>query len=287
MRVTLLGTGSPLPSRGRASTGHLVETPEQLIIVDCGPGVCRRLLETGVSPADIQTVLISHLHFDHIGDLATLLFYCWDQNAGIRDIPRIYGPPGVRRFVDRLFGREGAFSDDLMARTTHPRSLQIYHKRGGQGARPWPDFEVIEIVDESVLTLPGATVNAARVLHHQPYLESLGYRITADSKVFGYTSDIQIEETVEYERSLNWIGKSADVLVHYFNAFDFDQSDGRSSKARIVATTAEKIGARKLVTTHHGPAMDRDEVRIHVLEAFRAHFRGEAVWGEDGLVFQV
>ncbi|WP_091911040.1 hypothetical protein [Mesorhizobium sp. YR577] len=128
------------------------------------------------------------------------------------------------------------------------------------------------------MTLPGVTVNAVGVLHHQPYLESLGYR---------YTSDIQIEETADYERSLSRIGRSADVLVHYSNAFDFDRSDGRASKARIVATCAEKLGARKLVTTHHGPAMDRDEVRTHVLEAFRVHFCGVAVWGEDGLVFQV
>lgn len=115
----------------------------------------------------------------------------------------------------------------------------------------------------------------------------MGYRITCAGKVFGYTSDVQINESAEYAQSVSRIGEQADLLVQYFNAFDFDSSSGKASKAEIVAKAADRLGIKTLVTTHHGPAMDRDETRMALLQEFRKHFGGNAVWGEDGLTFSL
>ena len=47
MKITLLGTGSPVPSTKRASSGYLIETGSDVIVMDHGPGAFTRLMQAG------------------------------------------------------------------------------------------------------------------------------------------------------------------------------------------------------------------------------------------------
>ncbi|MBV9665176.1 MAG: MBL fold metallo-hydrolase, partial [Actinobacteria bacterium] len=67
--VTLLGTGSPLPSPDRAGPSTLVRAGAATLLVDCGRGVVMRLAGAGVMPVALSAVLLTHLHSDHISDL--------------------------------------------------------------------------------------------------------------------------------------------------------------------------------------------------------------------------
>lgn len=285
MKLTLLGTGSPLPSLRRASTGHLIEAGDTRIMIDVGPGTVNRLLECNVSPTAIDHILLSHLHFDHVGDLARLLFNGWDRLGGIGRLPSVIGPPGTRRMIDRLFGPDGAFAADLTARTNHPRSLEIYADRGGQLPRPWPEFAVTEITGTGTLTLSGLRVMHAPVLHHQPWLDSFGFRVEADGGVVTYSSDIAIRRDPAYLESLRGLATDADVLVHYFNSFDFDAT--ADSKPALMGRMAATLNVKQLVTTHHGPAMDKPGMRERILQAIVEVYPGSIVWGEDRLTFIV
>jgi ribonuclease BN (tRNA processing enzyme) len=287
MKLTLLGTGSPLPSLRRASTGHLIEVGSQKVMVDAGPGTANRLLECRVQPTEINTILLSHLHFDHVGDLARILFNCWDRFGGIAALPTVIGPHGTRHMVEKLFGADGAFAADLTARTHHPRSLDIYRQRGGVLPRPWPSFSVIEIEERGAFSLPGIDVIHAPVLHHQPYLDSLGYRFQADNAVVAYSSDIAISRESHYLDSLRPLAAEADVLVHYLNILASDGADVTASKPALLGKLATALNVKKLVTTHHGPAMDKEGVREATLQAIASTYAGEIVWGEDKLTFEV
>lgn len=285
MKLLLLGTGSPLPSLRRASTGHWIDAGADKIIIDLGPGAMHRLLESGIDPTSVTAIFLSHLHFDHIGDLPRLLFHCWDRFGGLRQMPRIFGPAGTKQMIDRLFGADGAFHLDTTARVSHPRSLDIYQARGGKLPRPRPSFDVTELPPRAGKTaLSTVEVSYGPVLHHQPYLDSLAFRVEGQDAVITYSSDIAISRSADYEDSLLDLAKNADVLIHYLNVFEFD---GSSSKAQLLGRFAQRAGVRRLVTTHHGPAMDSDDVRDKTLAEIAAEFAGHVHWGEDRLTFEI
>ena len=65
LRLHVLGTGS----KGNSC---VVESPEGLILVDCGltcKQIFLRMGTLGLDPADVQAILITHEHTDHIGGL--------------------------------------------------------------------------------------------------------------------------------------------------------------------------------------------------------------------------
>ena len=65
LRVTLLGTGSPIPDPARAGPSNLVRSSTTNVLVDAGRGVLMRLAGAGVAPAMLDAVLLTHLHSDH------------------------------------------------------------------------------------------------------------------------------------------------------------------------------------------------------------------------------
>ncbi|MCI0618229.1 MBL fold metallo-hydrolase, partial [bacterium] len=73
------------------------------MLMDCGNGVLRRCLEAGLKPFDVDAILISHLHIDHIADIVPFLW-------GLKHAPDLerekslnfYGPPGFQQFFEKL-----------------------------------------------------------------------------------------------------------------------------------------------------------------------------------------
>jgi ribonuclease Z len=87
MRVTVLGSGTPLPRRGQASPCILVEAGEDLMLLDVGPGGPANLTSLEIPLIDADKVFITHHHVDHIGAL--------DQSYGLP----VGHMVGRRRFV--------------------------------------------------------------------------------------------------------------------------------------------------------------------------------------------
>ena len=97
MRVQLLGTGNPVPSLKRASSGYLIRKGRDVILFDHGPGAHWRLLQAGVRAVEVTHVFMSHLHYDHCVDFVRLYLNRWDQGTGKIPPLRMYGPPGFQR----------------------------------------------------------------------------------------------------------------------------------------------------------------------------------------------
>ncbi len=77
MKITLLGTGSPIPDPNRAGPSTLVTTQDATLLVDCGRGLLLRLTAAGVLPPMLSAVLVTHLHSDHITDLNDVITTHW------------------------------------------------------------------------------------------------------------------------------------------------------------------------------------------------------------------
>ena len=100
MQLTILGTGSALPSATRLQTGYHIERDDHHLLVDCGSGVSHRLAQAEVSHHEIDTVLLTHHHLDHVADLPTLAkARCLDGHPSLR----VLGPPGTRAVCANLF----------------------------------------------------------------------------------------------------------------------------------------------------------------------------------------
>ncbi|MFB6299855.1 MAG: MBL fold metallo-hydrolase [Halobacteriales archaeon] len=99
MRVTFLGTGSAMPTGERFQTGQLLEADDRTLLLDCGSGVLHRLARTEIGYTGIDTVLLTHLHLDHVADLLPLLKARWLAGAGALGIA---GPPGIDALLDGL-----------------------------------------------------------------------------------------------------------------------------------------------------------------------------------------
>ncbi|HNQ88158.1 MAG TPA: MBL fold metallo-hydrolase [Verrucomicrobiota bacterium] len=71
------GVGDGWPSSDRSHSAFLYRLGESTILVDCGEPVGRSLKGTGYSYDAIDRILLTHLHFDHIGGLFMLLQGFW------------------------------------------------------------------------------------------------------------------------------------------------------------------------------------------------------------------
>lgn len=106
--ITLLGTGTCQIEYERRASSVLLELAHTHVLFDCGHGVVQRLLEVGVQHKQLQHIVLSHFHPDHVSDLIPLLQAgAWSQRDPRSTNLHIYGPLGVQRLVDglmQLFG---------------------------------------------------------------------------------------------------------------------------------------------------------------------------------------
>jgi ribonuclease BN (tRNA processing enzyme) len=109
--LTLLGTGTCQIEHERRASSVLVELANTYVLFDCGHGVLQRLLEVGVQHNQIDHIVLSHFHPDHVSDLVPFLQAgAWSRrNPRTSDI-HIYGPVGVKRVIAGLMDVFGANS---------------------------------------------------------------------------------------------------------------------------------------------------------------------------------
>ena len=77
MKITLLGTGSPIPDPNRAGPSTLVQAEGTTLLFDCGRGVLMRLAAAMVPVTTLTAMLLTHLHSDHITDLNDVITTHW------------------------------------------------------------------------------------------------------------------------------------------------------------------------------------------------------------------
>ncbi len=279
MKLCLLGTGTPVPSLKRMSSGYLIRTGSDVILFDHGPGAYHRLMETGLGATDVTHVFFSHLHYDHCADLVRLFLNRWDLSGGLIAPMKIFGPPGLQRFIDRLFGPEGAFADDLTARIEHPDSHRIFESRGGTLPRPWPVTEVTEIEEGDIVEGNGWRLTLANVPHVQPFLICHGFRLEAADGVITYSGD------GAPCKAMGKLARDADVLVHVCSraaGVDADAADPSIHAGhKKIARLAQEAGVKTLVTTHLQPSLDQGDLKERLTADIEKIYEGKLIWGED------
>jgi ribonuclease Z len=279
VELHLIGTGTPTPLTHRAGSGYLLAIDEERILIDCGPGIVRRLLQKGEDLTQIDTLLLTHLHYDHCVDFSYFALTRWDQGAGKIGELAVIGPPGTRTMTDRLLGPDGAFAPDLTARTEHPGSQFIYEARGGMLPRQRPVPSVEEVTHGDELDRGDWKMSVAEVIHVQPQLTCLAYRVDAEGTSIVFGGDTApIESLVE-------LARGAHVLIHMCHFLNGVVTDSRMtgfcSGHLDAARSASEAGVDTLVLIHLTEQMEGPGVRERIIAEASTLFRGEIVYGED------
>ena len=66
MKLTLLGTGGPLPDPTRHGSAAVLQIGDARLLVDAGRGVVLQLARAGIPVDTVGPVLVTHHHYDHI-----------------------------------------------------------------------------------------------------------------------------------------------------------------------------------------------------------------------------
>jgi ribonuclease Z len=266
-RVTLLGTGSPIPDPNRAGPSTLVQGPGLTLLVDCGRGVLMRLAAVGVVPPAVDAVVLTHLHSDHITDLGDVITTHWVMSPEVRPL-RVVGPPGTHTVVA---GTLDSLRPDIGYRLAHHDDLT------GD-----PQVEVTEVAPGEVLEIAGAVVRVGAT-DHRPVEPTVAYRVEHDGR-----SVVLGGDGVPCE-GLAALCAGADVYVQTVirpdlvrmlpNARIQDIVDYHSS-VEDAARTAAGAGVGTLMLTHYVPPLQPgQEDAWRALAA--ATFDGAIVLGDD------
>lgn len=73
MEIIFIGTGSGSVSLERYHSALLIKKDSQAHLIDCGDGISRALLGSGTDYNDIQSILLTHFHSDHLNGLSSLI----------------------------------------------------------------------------------------------------------------------------------------------------------------------------------------------------------------------
>ena len=108
MRLTVLGCNGPYPAAEGACSGYLLESGGTRVLLDCGTGVLARLTAF-VPPEELDAVVLTHLHYDHMSDMLPLIYRC--QAVGKR--LKVFFPMQENPLCDLL--RAGYDTADIAA----------------------------------------------------------------------------------------------------------------------------------------------------------------------------
>ena len=228
MKLTLLGTGGPIPDPARHGSAVVLEIGGTRLLFDAGRGVVLQLARAGIPVEEVGPVFLTHHHYDHIGDLADVILTGWLQ--GRRSPLRVVGPPGTESIVTALLER-------------------VYDTTGlVQGPGAWRVFAE-PVVHGHGLDYPE---------DFRRRWVCLGYRVEAEGKVVAFSGDAVACE------GLDRLALDADVLVQccymaraelttpYFARLARETIACADSVGRI----ARKARVKKLVLTHFRRASD-------------------------------
>ncbi len=253
MKVTILGSGTGWPRLERGAPGYLVQVAGQNILLDMGPGTVYRLLKCGISLPDIDGIVLSHFHPDHVTDLIPFFFASHYALGYKREKP--FWLLSGEGFKDFYSGLKKAF---------------------GHWVEPPEGFlEQIEVSVQypSALLLPPLEIRTSPVLHNP---ESIAVRLQYQGKSVVYSGD------TDFCPSIIDLAREADLLILECAAPEGSKIPGHLTPS-LAGQIAGQAQVKRLILTHFYPPCDQADL----LTPAKAFFSGEIVLAQDFMTLEV
>jgi ribonuclease Z len=238
--VQVLGSGGPMHGGARGGSAYLVWVHHKpAAVIDMGGDTATRLADAGVEPGTVETLLVSHLHPDHVSGLPDFL---WGEITAQRKIPlTLAGPegggagfPDIKSFVERQFGTGGLYPrmQGLFDGTAFALNVQTV---------PVNQPSAVEIANTSDLKITAFGVK------HGP-APALAYRIEAPGAVIVLGGD-QTYADPGFSR----VAMDADLLVMHAMVVDGAEGNALTQTVGIprdLGSRASEAHARHVVLSH-------------------------------------
>jgi ribonuclease BN (tRNA processing enzyme) len=204
----------------------------------------QNLLFEGIQCAEIDTIIITHIHPDHVSDLVPILFAC-----KYADLPRekellCIGGPGFKSYFEKL--------KTLYGHWIEPQSYRL----------------VIKEIPEETLLYRNLKIISKPMAHIS---ESVGYRIEfKDGKSMAISGD------TDYCQNIIDLAFEVDLLV-----LECSFPDGKKVDGHLTPSLAGRIGSeshcKRLLLTHLYPVCDQ----FDIVNECRQVYKGNLILGED------
>jgi len=245
IHITVLGSGTCVPSLKRSACSVLLEMNESKILIDSGPGTTRRLLEAGVYLNQLDHIFYSHFHPDHISELVSILFALKYSGLKRRKPLQITAGNGFLDFFDRLKSVFGHWIDLDSLIMDEMKTFTPDH-------RHFDDFDV-----NSIPT------------NHNP--ESLSYRFTSKEGA----SVVYSGDTDECKQLVQ-IAKNTDLFICESAMPDGHKIDGHLTPS-LAGKIASEARVSNLLLTHIYPECDT----VNIEEQCRKTYSGPLWVAQD------
>ena len=191
----------------------------------------------------------------------------------------IFGPKPLEWMTEKLIGRDGVFFNDWNARIQAPAAQNYHVNEGGTLPRPEPNYEVHDIESGFIKETKNWRITTAKVVHAQPWLESIAYRIETKKGTIVLGGD------TGFDPNLTKFAEGADVLV----AMCWDHQDVMDSNGenigvlgtKNVAKIAKQAGIKKLILTHTGSWALKPGSRERAIGDIAKIYNGKIIFADE------
>ncbi|MDA7786732.1 MBL fold metallo-hydrolase [Gammaproteobacteria bacterium] len=257
LTAVVCGSRSPINDPNRAEACILVQAGDQIFIFDTGNGSAQNLHNWNMPWNRIEGIFYTHLHSDHISDIADFHQGTW-MNGQRSSKQKVFGPEGVQLLTD---GIELAYTKDYFFRNEHHGDVIAPLNIVGF------DTHTVNLNNPVLIDNEDLKITAYSV-SHDPVDPALGYRIDYKGR------SISISGDTIYDQNLVNNSKDADVLFHESMSLEILDLINANSKATgnmvaeivtvdildyhtpilEVVKAAKDANVRHLVFYHHLPA---------------------------------
>lgn len=249
MKLTLIGTSNYELEHPFASAGYIVQTKTTTLKLDFGRSNLTGMVHSGIDWKQLDAILISHVHPDHVSDLVQYLqLYTLYRDSGrlTKDI-QLVGPEGFNNWFELL--------------------KQVVSTN-------WKHIPTTREVTNSTLSIGDAHIEVAPMKHVIP---TVGYRIEANGTALCYTGD------AAYSPELVTLAKNADVLLTECSATN-EQETQVHMRPKDIARVAQEAKVKTVVLTHYptDPA-----TRKALADQVRAACKATVIAGSDNQVIEL
>lgn len=225
MKLVFLGTSGAMPTAKRGLSSTVLSLDKEYIMVDCGEGTARQYLQSTLKWNKPLTILITHLHSDHVMGLFGLL-QSMDLMKRTERVD-IYGVKGLNELV-------GAVRNAVSFKFGY-------------------DFTVKELDEGDVVKGNEFTITCCRSKHR--IANSLAYKVQLPDKA----GELDVDKAVSLgakpnSPELGMLKRGINIIVDQFNNIEIKAKDvvGEPQKGFSVAFSGDTRPTHALLEFYKG-----------------------------------
>ncbi|MCK4361247.1 MAG: ribonuclease Z [Bacteroidales bacterium] len=295
--LTILGSGSAIPTLTRNPSAQLLNVHEKIFLIDCAEGTQLQLKKFKFRLQKIDHIFISHLHGDHffglIGLISTL------HLLGRKNEMHVYAPAELEEIIDIQFKASGTILRfPLIFHYLHQKTSEIIYEDKNIKLRSFPLNHSIptwgfvfrekqkerNIRKDFIIEKNIPVTEILKIKKGEDYVDENGkiYKnpeITLnpqEPRSYAYCSDTRYFEPV-----IPFI-KDVDVLFHeatFMQDKVKNAIENFHSTAIEAATIAKKAGVNKLIIGHYSARYKNAELLLSEAKSIFPN----TILAEDGL----